>query len=235
MSAPVSPVRRLVRWGIALIVVLALAAGGFAWWASRWAPPAADWPMQGIAVGAANQPLRWASLKRHGVGFAYVDAMRAGRFDPAFAAMQDGARAAGLRAGPVLHFSLCAGASDQVTGFVRNVPRDPEALPPVVLVEREDGCTSEPSRALLLSELTTYLTQIETHLGKSAIVGADAAMESTYGLSGAINRPLWLTSLRTPPATPGWTLWLANDARRIDGAAGPVRWLVLDNSGRRVR
>lgn len=233
MSTAISPVRRLVRWGIALIVLLLLAAGTLALWASRWAPPAADWPMQGVAVGAANQPLRWASLKRHGVGFAYIDAMRAGRFDPAFAAMQDGARAAGLRAGPVLHYSLCAGASDQAAGFVQYVPRDADALPPVVLVEREEGCTSEPSRALLLSELTTYLTQVETHVGKTAILGADAAMERSYALSGAINRPLWVTSPRTVPATPGWTLWLANDARRIDGAAGPVRWLVLDNSGGR--
>lgn len=186
--------------------------------------------MQGVALGQANQPIGWASLPPQGVRFAYIDAARGNRADAGFTALADGARSAGLRTGAIHHFSLCVGAGDQAAAFVQLVPRDPASLPPVVLVEDDGSCPRKPTRALLLNELTTFLTQIETHLGKVAIVGSDADIAGRYDLAASINRPLWQERLRAEPESRGWTIWLANE-RSIEGVAhGRVRWLVLDDA-----
>ncbi len=224
------------RWRWLLLGILA-AGGALAWhlWAIHWRPDPQRWAVQGVALGSANQPIGWASLPPQGVRFAYIDAAHGNRADAGFTVLADGARAAGLRTGAIHHFSLCVGAGDQAAAFVQLVPRDASSLPPVVLVEDDGSCARKPTRALLLNELTTFLTQIETHLGKVAIVGSDADVAARYDLAASINRPLWLERLRAEPETRGWTIWLANE-RRIEGVAhGRVRWLVLDDAQPRER
>ena len=61
--------KRAVSWRTriaALVMLLALGAGGWAWWqAQHWAPPRAEFPVQGalIAVGAiAVSPLGYALI-----------------------------------------------------------------------------------------------------------------------------------------------------------------------------
>jgi len=120
-------------------------------------------------------------------------------------------------------------------GFVRLVPRDRDALPPAVILDMDENCPRKPTRALLLTELSTFLNQVETHMGKAAIIAPDAEFEAEYRVSQAINRPLWLRSNRAePPAEgPAWIIWQANDALKVAGSTGPTRWLVL-NEGRHV-
>ncbi len=217
-------------WRVAL---LAFGLAGFAliaWLtATAWRPDRAEWPIQGVAVGPANRPLNWETLAQLGADFAYIDISRGPRMiNPAFARDQAAAMAAGVRAGAIHHFSICELASEQAEGFVRYVPRLDDALPPLVLID-DEGCETRPSRALLLSELATFLAQIETHTGKLAIIGPSAAVEEDYALTSAINRSLFVArDWRVPaPERGNWALWQANSRLRIDGAEGSVRWLVL--------
>ncbi len=222
------------RLALAGLVALAVAAIGWAWqtWRERWMPDAARWPTQGVAVSATSAPIGWASLARQGARFAYLDATRGNTTAMrGFAAEHDAAIAAGLRVGAIHHFDICAAANGQAAAFVRLVPRERDALPPAVMLDDSPACVRRPTRALLLTELTTFLTQVETHMGKVAVVAPSAEMERDYGIANAVNRPLWLRSNRAEPDPDAgqWTIWQANDALVVPGATGRARWLVAND------
>jgi lysozyme len=97
-----------------------------------------------------------------------------------------------------------------------------------VMIDNGADCARKPTRALLLSELTTFLTQIETHGGKPAIVAPSAAANADYAIAEAVDRRLWINSNRAEPddMAARWAIWQANDGFRSDGTKGPLRWLV---------
>ena len=79
------------------------------------------------------------------------------------------------------------------------------------------------------SELTTFLNQVEGHVGKPAVLKVSVAFEERYHIAGHIERNLWLTRDWFQPDYAGrpWTLWTANGALRTEAGDEPVRWVVL--------
>lgn len=218
---------------------LALFAGLLAitgwWYAGRWQPDPERWPLHGVAVGLDNAPINWPMLAATGAQFAYIDAMSdSDEANAAFLREQDRAAAAGLRVGVIYHFAMCRMASEQAAEFVTFVPRSEQALPAAVMVDDDPDCHRRPSRALLLSELTTFLNQVETHLGKPMLVSSSAAIEAEFGVGSAINRPLWVRrNWREPDAatTPDWVIWQASDRFRSGAVSGRLRLLMLNGAG----
>ncbi len=225
------------RRGALLLVALALfvAAGGW-WgmqtWSSRWTPDQARWPTQGVAMDATNGPVDWAALSRQGIDFVYIDATDGADTASAdFTVQHDAALAAGLKVGAIHHFDVCAMASEQAAAFVTLVPREADALPAAVMVDFDDDCARRPTKALLVTELTTFLTQVETHMGKVALIGPASDVEAEYAVADAVERPLWLRSNRVEPGPeqPQWVIWQANDAATVDGVTGLARRLVAND------
>jgi lysozyme len=134
-----------------------------------------------------------------------------------------------LRYGAVLDFSLCGRAAGQATRFVTTVPRDNAALPPVIRLDFDPGCTARPGRDAVLSELNTLVNLVESNAGKPVLLNISKAFEEEYDIASGINRTLWLDGNFFPPdyATRRWVMWTANDMRHIDGIDGPVRWGVV--------
>jgi lysozyme len=223
----------VIRIMLAVLTIGALLAA-YGWWSAHWRPDRAEWPMQGVAIGAANAPVSWPAMAQQGASFAYIDATIGSRWaGPDVLAAVEAARAAGLRVGAVHHFALCSNASEQAAAFVRLIARDADALPPAVMLDIDPACARVPTRALLLSELSTFLNQVETHMGKSAVIAPSSDFEQRYDVRAAINRPLWIRRARSAPAEDSgpWVIWQANDDLRITGATGKVRWLVLNGNG----
>jgi lysozyme len=234
-STAASPLRRALRW-LLILAVLGLTLFALGWyWASRWQPDREQWPIQGVAVGAANGELSWPTLAATGAQFAYIDAVAGGtRAHARFTSEHDAALAAGLRVGAVHHYALCRTASEQAAAFVTLVPREEAALPAAIAIADDPACRRRPTRALLISELTTFLNQVETHLGKSAILAPTAEIDAEFRVTEAINRPRWvIRNWREPDndAARPWVIWQANDMLESDGASGPVRRLVLNGAG----
>lgn len=223
-------VHRAAGW----LVVLTLAGAALMWWAARWKPDRAEYPSQGVSISAANGAVAWGSVKAAGADFAYLAATDGARGrDQHFAANRDGAAAQGIRSGAVHRYRLCAFAADQAANFIRNVPRNPAALPPAVWLDLDADCGTAPSRALLLSELTTFLAQIEAHMGKRSIIAPSAAFDAEYDVSNGIARTTWVRGFFFEPdyGAHDWTMWQANDYARISGAAGTVGWNVVRGGG----
>lgn len=213
-------------------IALAVALGIYAVWsyAASWAPSRDEYLVQGIVVSEANGKPRWSELGATGVDFAYLTASEGARGrDAEFQANLEGVQQAGIRYGALHHFDICRLASDQATFFITTVPRSEAALPPAVQLDFSETCKGRPNRALILSELATFLNQIEAHSGSPAILLLTPEFEKEYNVSSAIDRTVWLEGnwfLPDYSARP-WVMWTANTARHVGGIDGPVRWAVV--------
>lgn len=232
-----SAIARTLRRIGAAIALLLLAAGLALWWAARWTPDRTLYPIQGVTIDAGNGDVHWGSIKAAGADFAYLMATDGDRrFDAKFARNMAAAREAGVQTGAIHRYSLCLLATDQAANFIRHVPRRADALPAVVWLDYDDRCPDRPTRALLLSELATFLAQIEAHSGKRTLIAPGPAFEADYRVTRGIARTTWLRRDFFEPdygAHP-WAMWQANNYVRLSGAAGTVGWNVVRPQGDRL-
>ncbi|MFZ5747421.1 MAG: GH25 family lysozyme [Pseudomonadota bacterium] len=226
------PVRVLARrlrivGGIALAMAVIGFAAALA--AMLWRPSRTDFPVQGVDVDARNGAIDWYRLHEQGVVFAYIRATAGSdRQDARFADNWRQAYAAGVRRGALHRFSLCQLAADQAGNFVATVGRDDAQLPPAVELKFEPDCTARPDRDVLVGEIVRFLSAIEAHFGKRALLKLSAPFEARYRISEAVDRRLWSVGYFFPPdylARP-WSLWQASGIRRVDGMEQPVHWNV---------
>ena len=222
---------RRVAGGLLLVVLL---VGIALWWAARWTPNRDLFPTQGVTISADNGEVHWGSIKAAGAEFAYVAATDGpDGLDPMFTRNLAHARNVGVQVGAIHRYSLCQLATDQAANFIRHVPRRADALPAVVWRDYDDRCPDRPTRALLLSELATFLAQIEAHTGKPSLIAPGPSFEADYKVTEGIARTTWLRRDFFEPdygAHP-WAMWQANDYIRLTGAGGTVGWNVLRPQG----
>lgn len=227
--------KRALSWRsrvAALVLLLGLLGAAWLWWQARhWAPPRARFPLQGVLVGAADGEADFKALRAVGADFVYLEASEgaAGR-DPTFAANLERVRASGLKFGAVHAYDPCVPAERQAANFVTTVPRDASLLPPAVALDKlAEHCGNPTSEAAVESELTTFLNQIEGHVGQPAVLKLAPAFEERYHLAARIERNLWLERDWLQPDYAGrpWTLWTANSALLTEAGDEPVRWVVL--------
>jgi lysozyme len=227
--------KRAIGWrgrAVGVAVLAALIVGGLGWWRfEHWRPDPQRFPVQGVEVGTADGAVDFRAFKAIGARFAYLDASdgASGR-DPAFSRNLALARASGLQIGAVHRYDPCVPADRQAANFVTIVPRDPAMLPPAVALDQlADKCPNRVSEAAVESELTTFLNEIEGHVGKPAVLKISKGFEEHYGIASKVERNLWLTRDGFQPDYAGrpWTLWTANAGYRSEASDAPVRWVVL--------
>ncbi len=219
------------------LLVVAVVLGLLAWaafsFSRSWTAPRDQYPLQGIAISADNGSVSWPSMAALNINFAYMLATRSSDYrDPAFGQNFAEAEKAKIGFGALHHYSLCRLATDQSENFVTTVPRRPKVLPPAVYLAFEEGCEDRPARALVLSELTTFLNQIETHSGKRAIIRISREFEDSYRISADIGRDIWLEGNFFPPdyASKAWVMWSDNDNHVMEGVDQPVEHVVIRQS-----
>lgn len=220
--------RRLGRIGV---LGVALAVAGVAAWVFilGW-HPSDTYDFQGVEVSEDQGGIEWPTVKAGGADFAYLRATFGsnGR-DARFAANWADTLAADMRRGALHVYSLCRRATDQANNFNTTVPRADDALPPAVELDFHPDCAVRPDREKLLDDLRHFLTMVEAHSGKPALIKISKRFEAAYDVTGAIPRTIWAVQDFLPPdyAARPWRMWQANDMRRIDGISGPVRWNVV--------
>lgn len=221
-----------IRWRVAATLLLAAMGGAvWQWWVFiHWTPPRDAFPVQGVLVGADDGAADFISLKAVGADFVYLEAsIGAKGRDPWFGRNLAAARASGLPIGVVHHYDPCLRADRQAANFVTIVPRDGSLLPPAIELEgTADRCQPRVSEAEVESELTTFLNQVEGHVGKPAILKLSSEFEARYQISARIERNLWLVRDRFQPDYGGrpWTLWTANAHLRSPASESPLRWVA---------
>jgi lysozyme len=230
MSKDRKAARRRVGLAIVLLVLMAALLG--AWWeARRWIPDRARFLVQGAWLDTHDGPVDWPMLKARGADFVYLPASEGpARRDEAFTAALEAARGQKLKVGAVHVYDLCAPADAQAANFVTIVPRDRAMLPPAIALDLDSrSCPAPPGEAAMQSELTTFLNQIEKHTEFKAILMVSRSFEARYHLAKMVDRNLWVRQDFVEPGYTGgeWVMWTATTRLRIDGVAGPVRWVVV--------
>ncbi|WP_377292787.1 GH25 family lysozyme [Rhizobium sp. SG2393] len=185
--------------------------------------------VHGVDVSRWQGDIDWVKLRSQGANFAYIKATDGGdHLDPMFKTNWRKAHAAGLKRGAYHFFYWCRTASEQAAWFIRNVPRDPEALPPVIDVEwnGESKCRRQPTRAQVLEKMRVFMDMVEAHYGQRPIIYTAPDFYED-NLSGELkNEKFWLRAVAQHPSKvyPGrkWHFWQYSGSGLSHGVSGKI-------------
>ncbi len=186
--------------------------------------------VQGIDVSKYQFDIDWSEVKKAGTRFAFIKATEGGdHLDSNFRDNWDGAKEAGVLRGAYHFVFWCRPAKDQIRWFIRNVPKDPDALPPVLDMEwnhlsRCPRTTPEKARA----KMRELLTAFHAHYGKKPIIYTDITFHEDVleGTKEFDDYPFWIRSVAAKPQeryeSRQWEFWQFTATGRVPGIKGDV-------------
>jgi lysozyme len=193
--------------------------------------------VHGVDVSRWQGDIDWVNLRAHGANFAYIKATDGGdHLDPAFRKNWKAADAAGLKRGAYHFFYWCRSGASQADWFIRNVPKDPNALPPVIDVEWNhlSACKKRPSRATVLEKMQVFMDKLEAHYGQRPVI---YTAPDFYGdnLKGQFeNYPFWLRAVAQHPSKvyPGrkFVFWQYSGSGLSKGVTGKIDLNVFNGT-----
>lgn len=206
-----------------------------------------DWPgrrpsayaVHGIDAARYQTDINWPVAQASGVSFAFVKATEGGDvLDPMFQSHWQGARRAGVPRGAYHFWYHCRPAHEQADWFIRNVPREAGALPPVLDMEwtRSRNCPTRPSGAHNRAEARKFLNILTAHYGQRPIIYTTVDYYRDNDMGQLSGYEFWLRSVIDHPGKvyPGqsWTFWQYTGTGLINGIAGNVDINVFRGSPR---
>jgi lysozyme len=187
-------------------------------------------PIQGIDVSKWQQDIDWKEVRAAGTRFAFIKATEGGDLlDERFHENWREAKAAGVPRGAYHFVFWCRNARDQLRWFTRQVPRDPDALPPVLDVEwnNHSSCPrTTPANAR--AKMREMLKGFEAHYGKKPIIYTDINFHADVleGTTEFNDYPFWIRSTAAPPQhryeNRPWEFWQFTTTGRVPGIRGDV-------------
>jgi lysozyme len=186
--------------------------------------------IQGIDVSRWQGEIDWDKVKDAGTRFAFIKATEGGdHLDPSFRRNWEGAKQAGVPRGAYHFVYWCRPAKDQIRWFRRHIPKDRDALPPVLDVEwngHSESCGKKIPRDKALAKVREMLKALHEHTGKKPIIYTDITFHEDV-LEGEFNdHPYWLRSTAAPLKQryerKQWEFWQFTATGRVPGIAGDV-------------
>ncbi|OBY28764.1 glycoside hydrolase family 25 protein [Leisingera sp. JC1] len=189
-----------------------------------------SYPVHGIDVSRYQGDIDWRRVRRSGVSFAYIKATEGGdHTDAKFRDNWRGARAAGLKHGAYHYYYFCRPAAEQARWFIKHVPKDANALPPVLDMEwnhRSRTCRTRPDGATVRAEARKFLNILERHYGKRPVIYTTVDFYRDTGIGKLTGTEFWLRSVAGHPQKvyPGknWSFWQYSGTGEVPGVAGDV-------------
>ncbi|RUS60955.1 glycoside hydrolase [Pseudorhodobacter sp. E13] len=186
--------------------------------------------VHGIDASRWQGEIDWATAIENGVSFAFFKATEGGDvIDPAFDDYWKGAGRAGLPRGAYHFYYFCRPAIEQARWFIRNVPRERGALPPVLDMEwnaHSPTCTKRPDAAHVRSEAKIFMDALERHYGQRPIIYTTVDFFAENQLGRLAGYDFWLRSVAGHPSKvyPGqaWTFWQYSGTGLVPGISGKV-------------
>lgn len=186
------------------------------------------YPIHGTDVSKYQTTVDWRSVRKSGISFTFIKATEGGdRFDEKFNEHWAAAKAAHVHRGAYHFYYFCRTAADQARWFIKNVPNDPSALPPVLDMEwnaNSPTCKLRPNAAIVRKEMLTFLQMIEKHYGKRPIIYTTVDFFDDNDLRQIRHYPFWLRSTAGHPdekyGPHPWTFWQYTGTGTIPGIAG---------------
>jgi lysozyme len=185
--------------------------------------------IQGIDISRWQGEIDWAKVKDADTRFAFIKATEGGdHLDPSFKRNWAEAKKHGIPRGAYHFVWWCRSAKDQVHWLKKHIPRDADALPPVLDVEWQNGsqCTRKISRDQALAKIREMLAALQAHTGKKPIIYTDINFHEDV-LEGEFNDyPYWLRSTAAPLKhrynREKWEFWQFTTTGQVPGISGDV-------------
>ncbi len=190
-----------------------------------------DFEIHGIDVSKYQGTIDWRAVAGSDVQFAWIKATEgADHIDSKFEENWAGAKAAGVPRGAYHFVYWCRPWQEEMAWFKRNVPRDPDALPPVLDVEAtptSQTCkrTIYPEQAI--PEMRLMLQEMERYYGKKPIIYTTVDFYEAILADGALSEyPIWVRSTKHRPhvryGSRQWHFWQYQSDGAVPGIQGKV-------------
>jgi lysozyme len=175
----------------------------------------------GVDVSSHQGEVDWERVAGDGIAFTYIKATEGADFvDERFRRNWEGAAAVGLDRGAYHFLTLCRPGVEQAENFLRTVPSDPDAVPPVVDLELAGNCSKRPDPAWVERELGAFLEQVESATGQTVVLYVGDDFEGRYHLRDEMDRPIWHRRVLIRPDVDGWWIWQVHGYASVDGIDG---------------
>jgi lysozyme len=188
-------------------------------------------PIQGIDVSKYQGEIDWQQVRDGGVRFAWIKATEGGDVvDSKFQANWEGARAAGIPRGAYHFMFWCRPWQEEANWFIKNVPVEPDALPPVLDVEatpQSKMCKRTLERDKAIADMRLILQELERHYGKRPVIYSSVDFYQSILFDGALSEyPIWVRSTKYHPAVRygdrHWHIWQYASDGSVPGIQGAV-------------
>lgn len=189
-------------------------------------------PIHGIDVSKWQGKIDWAAVRSAGTKFAFIKATEGGdHIDERFQENWYGAKAAGVPRGAYHFVFWCRPAHEQAEWFRRNIPKDPDALPPVLDLEWNGHsrlCPRKLPREQALEKIRLMLRELEEHTGRRPIIYTDITFHKDIfeGSREFDDYAFWIRSVAAEPqeryVERPWTFWQYTTTGRVPGVSGDV-------------
>jgi lysozyme len=186
------------------------------------------YPVHGVDVSKWQGPIDWPRVRASGAAFAFIKATEGGdHLDEMFAENWRAAAVAGVPRGAYHFFFFCRTGAEQAAWFIRNVPKERGALPPVLDMEwnhKSRTCPARPDAATVRAEMGAFLAIVGRHYGQRPIVYTTPDFYRDNALAGMPGVTFWLRSVAAHPREiyPGqdWAFWQYTGTGAVPGIAG---------------
>jgi lysozyme len=197
-----------------------------------------QYPVHGIDVSKYQGDIDWHRVRAAGIDFAFIKATEGGdHADDRFLDNWRAARQAGMPRGAYHYYYFCRTAAEQAEWFIRNVPRDAGALPPVLDLEwtpRSRTCTHRPAPETVRDEARRFLQALTAHYGKRPIVYTTVDFYRDNDLGRMAGYHFWLRSVAGHPSivypAQRWAFWQYTGTGVVSGIDGPTDLNVFAGS-----
>lgn len=188
------------------------------------------YPVHGIDISKYQGDVDWYRVRASGISFAFIKATEGGdHADERFEDNWRAAGAAGMPRGAYHYFYFCRPALEQAAWFINHVPKEANALPPVLDLEwtpKSKTCTYRPDPAKVRAEARLFLQTLTAYYGKRPIIYTTVDFYDDNALWELSGYPYWLRSVAGHPSdvypNQNWAFWQYTGTGIVEGVEGPT-------------
>ena len=189
--------------------------------------------VKGVDVASYQGEVDWGELEGQGMKFAFIKATEGSSFvDQYFSENWNHASRTNMRIGAYHFFSFDSKGGSQAEHYIRTVPKNEQALPPVIDVEfYGDKKANPPKREDVARELTMMIQMLEKYYQKRVILYATPEAYDLYIKDNYPECDIWIRSILTNPSLSDdrkWTFWQYSNRGRLKGYSGKEKFIDLN-------
>ncbi|MGM5631084.1 GH25 family lysozyme [Apibacter raozihei] len=174
-------------------------------------PSKKQYPIRGIDLSAHQGTIDWSKQHNKEINFVYIKATEGGDFiDKKFQENWKEAKNRNINRGAYHFFTFCNSGEVQAENFIKVVPYDSNALPPVIDLEYGGNCKLRISRSQLRKELRIFEKKLEERYHKKPIWYVTQEFYEDYIMGDSQSYRLWFRDIYSEPKikdSRNWIFW----------------------------